>query len=112
MPFGHTTAKLSAVRTVARKAARQIIFPALTGFWTLVFGIAGLIFRPQTRALTAGDGQRVLLLAPHPDDETIGCGGTLALHALAGDEVTVCIVTDGSRSRAGNLKPEEMADVR
>jgi N-acetylglucosamine malate deacetylase 1 len=41
-------------------------------------------------------GRRILVLAPHFDDETIGCGGTLALHAKAGVEVTVAFLTDGS----------------
>jgi LmbE family N-acetylglucosaminyl deacetylase/glycosyltransferase involved in cell wall biosynthesis len=42
-------------------------------------------------------GKRVLALAPHPDDETIGCGGSLALHARAGDPVRVVFLTNGAR---------------
>lgn len=38
---------------------------------------------------------RVLVLAPHMDDETIGCGGTLARHARAGASITVAFLTDG-----------------
>ncbi len=38
---------------------------------------------------------RVLLLAPHPDDDVIGAGGTLALHREQGDPVHVLIVFDG-----------------
>jgi len=38
---------------------------------------------------------RVLLFAPHPDDEVAGPGGTLALHRAAGDPVRVVIATDG-----------------
>lgn len=37
----------------------------------------------------------VLVFAPHPDDEILGCGGTMARHVAAGDEVTVCVVTSG-----------------
>jgi len=37
----------------------------------------------------------VLVLAPHPDDETFGLGGTLALHARQGDRVEVLYLTDG-----------------
>lgn len=40
-------------------------------------------------------GQRVLVLAPHPDDETFGCGGTLALHRQYGDPVRVVFITSG-----------------
>lgn len=36
---------------------------------------------------------RVLVVAPHPDDEVLGCGGTIARHAAQGDEVDVLIVT-------------------
>ena len=41
-------------------------------------------------------GKRVLVLAPHPDDETFGCGGALALHAGAGDPVKVVFLTNGA----------------
>lgn len=37
----------------------------------------------------------VLVLAPHPDDEIIGPGGTLRRHILAGAPVTIVILTDG-----------------
>jgi N-acetylglucosamine malate deacetylase 1 len=39
--------------------------------------------------------ERVVVLAPHMDDETIGCGGTLALHAQRGAQITVVFLTDG-----------------
>jgi LmbE family N-acetylglucosaminyl deacetylase len=37
----------------------------------------------------------ILVLAPHPDDETIGCGGTLCLHEQRGDRVIVAYLTSG-----------------
>lgn len=41
-------------------------------------------------------GSTVVVVAPHPDDETFGCGGTLYKHYLAGDRVTVVFMTDGA----------------
>ena len=38
---------------------------------------------------------KILVFAPHPDDEVIGVGGTIAKKAQYGDEVTVCVVTRG-----------------
>src|SRR6185437_3709814 len=38
--------------------------------------------------------QRVLVLAPHMDDETLGCGGALAAHVAQGSAVTVVFLTD------------------
>ena len=39
--------------------------------------------------------QSVLVIAPHPDDEVLGCGGTIARHADLGDAVHVLIITRG-----------------
>ena len=40
--------------------------------------------------------QRVLVVAPHMDDEVIGCGGTLLLHRSLGSDVRVVFVSDSS----------------
>ena len=43
--------------------------------------------------------KNVLIVAAHPDDEALGCGGTIACHADAGDHVQVLIVAEGATSR-------------
>jgi len=35
----------------------------------------------------------ILVIAPHPDDEVLGCGGTIANHCQQGDAVYLCVVT-------------------
>jgi LmbE family N-acetylglucosaminyl deacetylase len=52
-----------------------------------VFNRSALVYDP-------GD-EKVLVLAPHMDDEVIGCGGTLARHVARGADVTVIFLTDG-----------------
>jgi LmbE family N-acetylglucosaminyl deacetylase len=51
---------------------------------------------------------RVLTVAAHPDDETLGAGGTMAWHAARGDTVWACILADGASSRHGRV--EQQAD--
>lgn len=41
-------------------------------------------------------GERLLILAPHPDDEVIGCGGLIALHARDKRQIRVLIASDGT----------------
>jgi LmbE family N-acetylglucosaminyl deacetylase len=38
---------------------------------------------------------RVLVLAPHPDDESLGCGGTIARYTRTGATVALVVVSDG-----------------
>ena len=40
---------------------------------------------------------KILVLAPHPDDETLGCGGSLLRHKYEGDELYWCIITNISK---------------
>jgi LmbE family N-acetylglucosaminyl deacetylase len=66
--------------------------------------------RDATETLT---GARTLVLAPHADDETTGCGATLARKRAGGATVRVCVVTDGGASaREATLGHTELARVR
>ena len=47
--------------------------------------------------------ERVLVVAAHPDDESLGCGGAIAKHIAAGDAVRIYVMTDGVGSRGGPL---------
>lgn len=55
------------------------------------------------------DGRPVLVMAPHPDDEVLGCGGTIARLTDAGIAVDVAIVTTGRQPR---YPAEGVAQVR
>jgi LmbE family N-acetylglucosaminyl deacetylase len=54
---------------------------------------------------------RVLVISPHPDDEAIGCGGTLRRHIERGDAVEVIFLTSGERG-AKPRPPEEVGALR
>ncbi len=74
----------------------------------------------RTIASVTGDGplvglpalRSVVVVAPHPDDETIGPGGTLALLARAGVDIHVVIVTGGELSPGTGFPPGEVAHRR
>jgi N-acetylglucosamine malate deacetylase 1 len=56
--------------------------------------------------------QTVLVIAAHPDDEALGCGGSLALHAGRGDRVQALFMTDGVAARGPAGQAEERARER
>ncbi len=53
--------------------------------------------------------KRVIVIAVHPDDETLGCGGTLLKHKEYGDEIYWLIVTSASTDHGF---PETMVQKR
>jgi len=66
-------------------------------------------------------GARAVIVAPHPDDEVLGCGGMLQLLAAAGRQLQLISVTDGSASHPGSerwpverlsvVRPQESAEA-
>ena len=53
----------------------------------------------------------VLIIAAHPDDEILGCGGTIARHSKLGDNVAVLIMADGVSSRSGETTQSFTKDL-
>ena len=52
-------------------------------------------------------GERLLVLAPHPDDEVIGCGGLVAQHLRERRAVRIVIATDGAEGGDTAVREEE-----
>jgi len=61
---------------------------------------------------------KVIVFAPHPDDETFGCGGTIAKKIAEGHEVLIVVMTDGRYAFLKMLNintdptPEELKEIR
>ncbi len=71
--------------------------------------------RLMRRAERWSDGalrRPALVVAPHPDDETLGCGGTIALKRRAGADVTIVFVSDGTASHAGRIEEQTLRELR
>jgi len=72
---------------------------------------------PDERALvpyesSRFEGRRVLVLAPHPDDEVFGCGGALADLADRGAAIDVLLVTDGAAAGEDEAARRRIAALR
>src|SRR3989339_515903 len=60
---------------------------------------------------------KIMIFAPHPDDETLGCGGVLAKRIKEGYEPVIVLVTDGQHLFAyhgisDNPSPQQVARAR
>lgn len=55
---------------------------------------------------------RVLVVAPHPDDEALGCGGTIACYARSGAHVGLVVVSDGAAAYGRGKGPECLTQLR
>lgn len=78
---------------------------------TLLAALDALPLAPRA-AITAD--ARALIIAPHPDDETLGCGGLIAQLCDAGIPPIVVIMTDGAASHPHSRThpPHRLAALR
>lgn len=63
---------------------------------------------------TLVDDRGLLVIAPHPDDESLGCGGLIAACRARGVTVRVTLLTDGTGSHRHSraYPPERLAALR
>lgn len=54
---------------------------------------------------------RILIIAPHPDDEIIGCGGIIQKHREIEDHVSVLYLTSGDLTDNPNQREQESLDA-
>jgi len=55
--------------------------------------------------------EKLLVFAPHPDDDVIGCGGTIANNTAQGNQVTIVYLTSGENGSLA-YSPAELSVVR
>jgi LmbE family N-acetylglucosaminyl deacetylase len=69
---------------------------------------------PQVDVAALTGNAPVLVIAPHPDDESLGCGGLIAACCAGGISVAVALLTDGAGSHPGSVShpPQVLARLR
>lgn len=70
------------------------------------------MIQARTVSLPWPPSERTLVVGPHPDDETIGCGGTVARMTSDGIDVAIVVLTDGRHSHPGLIEPHELGAQR
>lgn len=56
--------------------------------------------------------KRILVIAAHPDDELLGCGGTIARHTAQGDEVRSIIMCEGESLRYKGMNVDQSPAIK
>ena len=56
--------------------------------------------------------ERTIVFSPHPDDETLGCGGTITKMRALGGDVTIVVMTDGRRSHHKFISENRLKALR
>lgn len=104
-------------RQLARAAFRRLLRPSAVRT-ALARALDHAAFAPP-RPIDSLPGDRLLVLAPHPDDESIGCGGAIAKSVDRGAAVRVVFLTDGGggdpeirRLPEGHPRRRELVETR
>ena len=78
-----------------------------------VLGLYQRILRHRSKRCAPEELQKsAVVIAPHFDDETLGCGGTVLQKRRAGAEIAIVFMTDGSTSHAQQISPDELRRLR
>ena len=70
------------------------------------------LMREQLSPIDVDGQSSTVIFAPHPDDETLGCGGIACKKIAAGARVRFVFITDGAASHADHIGAEELRELR
>jgi LmbE family N-acetylglucosaminyl deacetylase len=103
--------KHNAGTAAARNFLRERAYPA---FWEGLAVVGRPLLLLRAEDITSQTATRsCLVLAPHPDDETLGCGATIMRKRAAGTPVQVVIATDGRYwPPLSKLSPDALVEMR
>lgn len=75
--------------------------------------VVSTVVRSAASPITVSSAS-ALVIAPHPDDETFGCGGMIALKCQIGAKVSILFLTDGEASHKSccQTSPESIGSAR
>jgi LmbE family N-acetylglucosaminyl deacetylase len=96
--------RVLAVRKFLEKLLKRLLVKALSPGLkrSLRALIRASVIHKQIPSVHKPERGKIAVLAPHMDDEVLGCGGTIARHVQAGADVSVIFLTDGRYGSAAN----------
>ena len=77
-----------------------------------VSSLRNFLRAPERKTTPLPPSTKALVLAPHPDDESIGCGGTLGLIREQGGTFDIAFLTDGAAGGNADLSGKRLVDAR
>src|SRR5215469_14860675 len=108
--------------SIRRRVRRAIARPVRDVLWHTAYpafceGLAGVgrpLLLSRAEDMTSQTATRsCLVLAPHPDDETLGCGATIMRKRAVGTPVQIVIATDGRYwPPSSKFSPDTIVEIR
>jgi GlcNAc-PI de-N-acetylase len=96
--MGKPLGGIRALRTASRRLTRRWRWSLhVTASTLAVLGMLAAVATPQTpvQPLAIDTGERLLVIAPHPDDETLGTAGLLQRVLARGGQARLVVLTAG-----------------
>ena len=85
---------------------------------SLIRTLRSFVLKSYLRVISAKElmiYDNIMIIAPHPDDEALACGGLISLARSNNKQVSVVFMTDGGASHQGcccNIPPESLGNIR
>ena len=116
-PDSHPTLASSRIRKMVRRSIARVANVLFQRAYPAFCEGLAVVGRPlllsRAEDVTSQTATRsCLVLAPHPDDETLGCGATIMRKLAAGTPVQVIIAADGNWYRSSKLSVDAVNEIR